>query len=345
MNDNGFVSATTETPYAGLTPDAVLAAVESLGLVADGRLLALNSYENRVYRVGLEEPWNDTGTNSAVKLVVVKFYRAGRWSDAQIREEHAFAAELAAAELPVAAPLVFAGATLHMQAGWRFSLFDCRAGTSPDLDLPGHREILGRTLGRLHAVGARRPFRHRGSIAAFRHGARARNEMLSRGIVPAPLDERYAEISAQLVAAIAGRFESTGAVRQQRVHGDCHPGNILWQPTGPLFVDFDDTFMGPVVQDLWMFAAGTPDQMRREWSLLMDGYEQFAHFDSEQVLLIEALRGLRMLNHAAWVAQRWSDPAFPRAFPWFGEPRHWEGHINELREQLVALEDPPLLRT
>jgi Ser/Thr protein kinase RdoA (MazF antagonist) len=331
--------------YAGLTPDVVLAAVESVGFVTDGRLLALNSYENRVYRVGLA----DTGApgtpgHTAPAQLVAKFYRAARWSDAQIREEHAFARELAAGELPVAAPLVRGGDTLHEHAGFRFALFECMAGVAPDLDQPGDRTLLGRTLGRMHAIGALHGFRYRGSVAAWRHGAAARELILSRGIVPEPIDARYAEASAQLVAAVAACHDAVGPVATLRLHGDCHPGNILWRQTGPLFVDFDDSLTGPAVQDLWMFIAGSPDRMRREWAELLEGYEQFAHFEARQARLIEALRAVRMLNHAAWVVQRWSDPAFPRAFPWFGEPRHWERHVDELREQLAALEDQPLLR-
>lgn len=328
------------TPYAGLTPDLVLAAVEGLGLLADGRLLALNSYENRVYRVGLEDAPAAIGPQ-----VVAKFYRAGRWSDEQIREEHAFILELAEAALAVAVPLAFDGETLHRHAGYRFTLFEHRPGAAPDLDLPGHRALLGRTLGRLHAIGVRRPFASRPKIASWRHGARAREAVLGCGLVPAPVDARYAEVSSQLVAAIAACHEAVGPVRQLRLHGDCHPGNILWQPQGPLFVDFDDSLGGPAVQDLWMFAAGDPAQMRKEWTELLDGYEQFAHFDSLEAHLVEALRAMRMLGHAAWIAQRWDDPAFPLAFPWFGAPRYWERHVDELREQLEAVEDPPLMRT
>lgn len=330
--------------YAALTPDVVLGAVESAGILSDGRLLALNSYENRVYRVGLEEALPSVSAGSVPGQVVAKFYRQGRWTDAQIREEHEFAAELAAADLPVATALRIDGQTLHQHAGFRFALFECRAGGSPDLDQPGNRELLGRTLGRLHAVGARRSFRHRDRIAQWRHGARAREQVLALDIVPAPLDARYAEVSAELVEAIAACHHAVGDVRWLRLHGDCHAGNILWQATGPLFVDFDDSLTGPAVQDLWLFVAGTPDQMRREWQLLLDGYEQFWHLDAGEAMLIEALRGMRMLNHAAWIAQRWDDPAFPQAFPWFAEPRFWERHVAELREQLQALDDPPLLR-
>lgn len=324
--------------YAALTPEVVLGAVESLGLLTDGRLLALNSYENRVYRVGLE------ADAPGIAQVVAKFYRPDRWSDAAIAEEHAFAAELSAAELPAVAPLRFDGSSLHCHAGFRFSLFEYRAAHGADVDQPGNRQLLGRTLARMHAMGARRAFQHRESVAGWRSGARARDLILDRGLVPAPLDESYAGISGQLVDAIARCQEQAGALRQLRIHGDCHGGNILWQLQGPLFVDFDDCITGPAVQDLWMFCAGDPEQIQREWSELLEGYEQFAHFDFSETAVIEALRAMRMLNHAAWIASRWSDPAFPRAFPWFGEPRYWERHIHELREQLEALEDPPLLR-
>jgi Ser/Thr protein kinase RdoA (MazF antagonist) len=320
--------------YAGLTPEVVLDAVESTGVVADGRLMALNSYENRVYRVGIED----------ASPVVAKFYRHGRWTDAQIHEEHTFAAELAAAELPVVPPLLSGGKSLHLHAGFRFALFECRAGHGAEIDQPGHRALLGRTLARMHAVGRQHPFRHRDSIALWRSGARARDLILHRSLVPSPLDESYAQTSGQLVQAIADCQARIGAVAQLRIHGDCHGGNILWQEQGPLFVDFDDCIGGPAVQDLWMFCSGDPQQIQREWTQLLDGYEQFSHFDYTETALVEALRAMRMLNHAAWIASRWSDPAFPRAFPWFGEPRYWERHIDELREQLDALEDPPLLR-
>jgi Ser/Thr protein kinase RdoA (MazF antagonist) len=333
--------------YAGLTPDVVLGAIESAGLLPDGRLLALNSYENRVYRAGLDEPlasMSDAVGAVVAGQVVAKFYRDGRWSDAQILEEHAFVTELAGEQLPVAAPLAIHGATLHRHAGFRFALFECRAGTAPDLDRSGDRQLLGRTLGRLHVLGQRRGFRHRDDITRWRHGARAREVVLASGMAPPPLDARYAEVSGMLVEAIRACHAAVGPLRHLRLHGDCHPGNILWQDTGPLFVDFDDSITGPAIQDLWMFAAGSPEHMRLEWTALLEGYEQFAHLDDIQVRLMEALRAMRMLNHAAWIAQRWDDPAFPLAFPWFGEPRFWERHVDELREQLPALDDPPLLR-
>lgn len=335
----------TEQPFARLSPETVLDAVEAMGLVADGRLMALNSYENRVYRVGVDPSSLRLRDPRALPdAVVAKFYRSGRWSEPQIIEEHDFALELAAAELPVAAPLAFDGRTLHEAAGYRFTLFECWPGGAPELDPPDHRAMLGRLLGRMHRIGARHSFRARASIGSWRHGARAREQLLERGLIPEPLDARYAEVSQALVRAIDARSPLLDQARWLRVHGDCHAGNILWNQTGPLFVDFDDSLMAPAVQDLWMFSAGTAAQQQAEWAALLDGYEQFAHFDATEASLIESLRAMRMLNHAAWIAARWDDPAFPRAFPWFGEPRYWEKHVAELREQLEAVEDPPLLR-
>ncbi|MCC6632515.1 MAG: serine/threonine protein kinase [Gammaproteobacteria bacterium] len=333
-----------EKPFARLQPSLVLDAVEGLGLRADGRLMALNSCENRVYRVGIEpESLRVRDPRALPHAVVAKFYRAARWSDAQIREEHAFALELAEAELAVAAPLVLEGDTLHQFDGYRFTLFECWPGGSPELDAPDHRAMLGRTLGRLHRVGARRAFQARPSISDWQHGERARRRVLELGIIPEPIDERYAEASAALVAAIRLHASQLTHARMQRVHGDCHLGNILWNVNGPLYVDFDDCLMGPAVQDMWMFCSGTASQQQAEWAALLDGYEQFAHFDASEASLVEPLRAMRMLNHAAWLAERWEDPAFPLAFPWFGEPRYWERHVGELREQLLAVEDPPLL--
>ena len=334
-----------EKPFARLSPELVLDAVEGLGLRADGRLMALNSYENRVYRVGIEpDSLSARDPRALPNAVVAKFYRAKRWSDAQIREEHAFTLELAAAELAVAAPLVRDGQTLHESGGFRFTLFECWPGGAPELDAPEHRAMLGRTLGRLHRVGARQSFQARPSIADWRCGERARRRVLELGIIPEPIDARYAEVSAKLIATIRAHSAGLAQARMQRIHGDCHLGNILWNANGPLYVDFDDCLTGPVVQDLWMFCSGDSAQQQAEWAAVLDGYEQFAHFDASEASLVESLRGMRMLNHAAWLAERWEDPAFPLAFPWFGEPRYWERHVGELREQQQAVEDPPLLR-
>ncbi len=335
-------------PFGDLGPDAVLAAVEATGLQADGRLFALNSYENRVYRVGLLDPLHDGSgpPGVVVDAVVVKFYRPGRWSDAQIREEHEFGLELAAAELPVAAPVVLQGETLHVHDGFRLAVFECRRGGAPELDAPGALELLGRTLGRVHAVGATRSFRYREQLADQRWGERARRSVLALNVVPPESRDRYERVTAELVSAIQGAFEDSGGLRQLRLHGDCHLGNILWDATGPVFVDLDDCVLGPRVQDLWMFLpGGEPDAQQAAWSRLLEGYEQFASFDFREVALIEPLRALRMMNHAAWLATRWADPAFPRAFPWFAEGRYWERHVADLVDQLQALRDPPLQRT
>ncbi len=329
----GGAGAGQAAPFATLTPDAVLDAAEALGLAPDGRLFALNSYENRVYRLG-----RDDG-----EPVVLKFYRAGRWSDAQILEEHAFAAELAAQEIPVAAPLVIAGSTLHRHHEFRLAAFPLCAGTAPELDRPGARELLGRTIARIHAVGARRAFAHRPALDGEQLGGRARARLLRSPLLPEHMRQRYAETSAALVRGIAALFAEAAPLSMIRLHGDCHLGNILWQSRGPLIVDLDDCLTGPRMQDLWMFLSGNADEQQRQWMQILEGYDQFAALDFREWRLLEALRAVRMLNHAAWVAERWADPAFPRAFPWAGEARFWEGYVGDLMQQCQVLEEPPSL--
>jgi Ser/Thr protein kinase RdoA (MazF antagonist) len=331
-------------PFAGLSPEAVLDAVESVGLPVDGRLFALNSYENRVYRVGLADPLPATDERRARDAVVVKFYRSGRWSDAQIREEHAFAADLTEAELPVAAPLRLEGETLHRHGGFRFAAFESWRGAAPELDAAGARELLGRTLGRVHACAGRRRFEHRVHLLED-FGDAAVAAVLEGGRIEPSVEDAYARVAGEAVAAIEAASDRAGPLDQLRLHGDCHLGNLLWDARGPVFVDLDDCCTGPAVQDLWMLVAGDTTQQQREWQLLIEGYEQFASFDFREVALIEALRTLRMIRHAAWLAARWSDPAFPRAFPWFAERRYWEQHLADLREQIESIDDPPLLRS
>jgi Ser/Thr protein kinase RdoA (MazF antagonist) len=272
---------------------------------------------------------------------VLKFYRAGRWSDAQILEEHAFTARLLAADVPVAAPLTLGGSTLYRSGAHRMAAFPLVAGGAPDLEKPGALPLLGRTLARLHACGRVAPFRHRPALNAERLGARARRTLLVSPWLPAHCHGRYESISAQLLEAIVGEFRAHPSVAQP-IHGDCHLGNILWTERGPLFVDLDDCVSGPVIQDLWMFLSGSPDDQRGQWSALLEGYEQFAHVDFGELRLIEALRAARMLNYSAWIAERWDDPAFPRAFPWFNENSFWERHINDLAEQIEQIATPPL---
>ena len=319
-------------PFASLSPQRVLEAALSAGLEPDGRLLALNSYENRVYRLG-----------AAQGFLVLKFYRPARWSDAQILEEHAFTAELAEAQLPVAAPIGGGGGRLFHLGGFRFAAFPCLPGRAPELDAPGAREVLGRALARLHQVGERRPFEHRPTLGIGRLGGQARRIVLGSQLLPEALRERYERLSEMLLERIGGLYEEVGPVSHVRLHGDCHLGNLLWDEHGPLFVDLDDCAMGPRIQDLWMLLSGAPAEQQAQWGQLLGGYAQFADFDFRELRLIEPLRALRMLHHAGWVCQRWTDPAFPRAFPWFGEPRYWEGYLNDLAAQLPAIEEPPLL--
>jgi Ser/Thr protein kinase RdoA (MazF antagonist) len=320
-------------PFAGLTPELVLDAAAWAGLEPDGRLFALNSYENRVYQLGAGE-----------RTLVLKFYRPQRWSDAQILEEHAFTLELAAAELPVAAPLTVAGTTLPRFGDYRFAAFPFLRGRAPELDAPEARQMLGRTLARLHQVGARQPFLARPQISIERLGWTARTQVLEGELLPERLHERYASVSGALLERVEAAFTAVGAVAQIRLHGDCHLGNLLWNEQGPVFVDLDDCASGPRVQDLWMMLSGSAPEQQRQWQELLEGYRQFADFDFAQLRLIEPLRALRMLHHGAWVAHRWGDPAFPRAFPWFGEERYWEGYLQDLLEQGEQIEDPPLLR-
>ena len=326
-------AVTDPTPFAGLSPEVVLDAAESVGFGGAGRLLALNSYENRVYQL-----------EASSGLLVLKFYRAGRWTDDQIGEEHELTAELAAAELSVAAPIPVDGRTLLEYRKFRFAVFPWMRGRPPELDRPEAREMLGRALARMHRIGAVRPFRFRPRLTVERLGREARKAVLASELLPEMLAQRYAQVSEQLIDRVEALMQEVGPVEEVRVHGDCHLGNLLWNERGPVFVDLDDCMTGPRVQDLWMLFSGSPAEQRREWDELLTGYQQFGDFDFREVRLIEALRALRMLHHAGWVAQRWADPAFPRAFPWFGETRHWESYVTDLLEQSITIDNQPLLQ-
>lgn len=320
-------------PYAQLTPDRMLDAVASTGAIPDGRLLALNSYENRVYQVGVE-----TGPP-----LVAKFYRPDRWSNEAILEEHAFALELEGHEIPVVAPLADErGATLHEYQGFRFALFPRHGGHWPELDDADTQHRIGRFLGRLHAVGAVRPFQHRHALSVENLGIQSYQYLLEQGFIPQAYTAEYRQLSEGLVARIAVGFNPSGNMRQLRIHGDFHPGNILWTDSGVHIVDLDDCCMGPAVQDLWMLLSGTPAQMGLQLSEILDGYSEFCDFDPGELRLIEPLRTLRIMHYAYWLARRWSDPAFPHNFPWFNTPRYWEEHILTLREQAASLDSPPL---
>jgi Ser/Thr protein kinase RdoA (MazF antagonist) len=327
------VTHSAPAPFEALDPGAVFAAAESIGLEPSGRLFALNSYENRVYQLGDEQG----------ELWVLKFYRPARWSDAAIAEEHAFTFELAAAELPVAAPLARDGRSLFVHDRLRFAAFPYLAGRAPELDDLPTLTLLGRTLARIHAVGSRARFAHRPALSLARLGDAARDQVLDSGFVPEALDSQYALVSEQVIGRVRQSFDNFGPMPQLRIHGDCHAGNILWRATGPLFVDLDDCMSGPRIQDLWMFLSGDAASQQASWAAIMEGYEMFGEFDYGELTLVEPLRSLRILHHAAWIAQRWRDPAFPRAFPWFADARFWERHIADLFEQLAAMDDPPIL--
>lgn len=320
-------------PFEGLTPDVVLDAALSVGLDIDGRLFALNSYENRVYQLGTQ-----TGA------LVLKFYRPLRWSDAQIAEEHRFTAELAEAELAVASPVERSGVTLFRYREFRFAAFPFLRGRAPELDAPEARVMLGRSLARLHQVGARQPFRFRPAISVERLGWQARTQVLASELLPAALKDRYASVSSALLERTELAFAQAAPLKELRLHGDAHLGNLLWDEHGPVFIDLDDCARGPRIQDLWMMLSGSADEQQGQWAQLLEGYQQFADLDLSELHLVEPLRALRMLHHAAWVSHRWSDPAFPRAFPWIGEERYWESYIGDLLEQIAAIDEPPLLR-
>ena len=315
----------------------VLDALASVGLRGDGRLLQLNSYENRVYQAYLEDG----------RIVVAKFYRPRRWSDAQILEEHAFAAAPAAAEIPVAAPLPLgeAGTLAHWRTGendFRFAVTAKLPGRAPELEDDSTLEWIGRFIGRIHAVGAREPFRHRVTLEPNRFGREARDALIDTSMVPPDALEPWRAVTDQALAMIEAAFERVGA-NTLRLHGDCHLGNLLWTERGPAFVDLDDAVNGPAVQDLWMLLGAERAAANRQLGAVLDGYEQFARFDRHELALIEPLRTLRMIHHSAWIARRWSDPAFPIAFPWFESPSYWQQEVIRLREQLEAMAAPPLI--
>lgn len=318
--------------FQQLTPECVLDAVDQLGYITNGRLLALNSYENRVYQVGVED-------NAPL---IAKFYRPARWSDAAIIEEHHFVDELAEHEIPVVAALKINGQSLHSFQGFRFALFPQQAGRAPELDHPGILEWMGRFIGRIHAVGALASYKERPTINIDSFGFAARDYLISHQFIPPDLLDSYQSTTALLLDGVQRCFDRAGDVAQIRLHGDCHLGNVLWTEAGPHFVDFDDSRMGPAMQDLWMLLSGSRAEMTGQLCDLLAGYEDFAEFNPRELNLIEALRSLRLLHYSAWLAQRWDDPAFKVAFPWFNTQHYWQNRILELREQCALMDEAPL---
>ncbi len=318
--------------FSALTPDIVLDALEGAGMRSDGRLLALNSYENRVYQVGMEDG----------PPLIAKFYRPQRWSNEAILEEHAFVEELAAREIPVVPALRLGGASLHDYAGYRFAVFTRHGGRAPELEDAATLEWLGRFIGRIHAVGAIRPYAERPRLDVDSFGEEPRSYLLAHGFIPEELRAAYESVTAQVLDGVRRCFVRAGDVAYLRLHGDCHGGNVLWTDAGPHFVDFDDSRMGPAIQDLWMLLSGERADRVRQLGDLLAGYEDFCEFDPRELHLVEALRSLRLVHYAAWLARRRDDPAFRLAFPWFGTMHYWQDRILELREQVALMDEPPL---
>jgi Ser/Thr protein kinase RdoA (MazF antagonist) len=331
MQEGAGMTTIASLPYAELGPECVQDALDSVGVHGDGRLLALNSYENRVYQAWRED----------APAVVVKFYRPQRWTDEQILEEHAFIDELAHAEVPAVAPLRLNDGTLHRFAGFRFAVFPRRGGRAPELDRRDTLEQLGRYIARIHTVGAAKRFAHRPAITVATFGDESRAYLLEHRFVPDDLVVPWSTI-ADIALDAARRIVERVDVAAIRLHGDCHAGNVLWTDAGPHFVDFDDARMGPAIQDLWMLLSGDRAAMQGQLRTVLEGYESFRDFDRREIALIEPLRTLRLLHYSAWIARRFDDPAFPAAFPWFGTQRYWQDRILELREQVALMEEPPL---
>ncbi|MDQ7010809.1 MAG: serine/threonine protein kinase [Mariprofundaceae bacterium] len=316
-----------------LEPHLILDAIDAAGFRSNGILHPLNSYENRVYEVGLADG----------APIIAKFYRPARWTDAAILEEHRFTLELAELEIPVVPPVVDEeGRSLFHHGPYRFALYPKKGGHAPDLESSSQLKQLGRFIGRIHALGAAGTFVHRPVLSIEHFGEESRNYLLQHGFIPPELEEAYARLTKGLLNEVRALFDRAGDVHTIRLHGDCHSGNILWSDDGPHIVDFDDARMGPAVQDLWMFISGNRQHMQARLADLLEGYSRFHDFDVRELNLIEALRTLRMMHYAAWLARRWDDPAFKRAFPWFNTQNYWEDHILSLKEQASAMHEEPL---
>ncbi len=317
-------------PFARLTPDTVMDAVDSTGRRCDARILELNSYENRVYQIGIEDS----------DPLVGKFYRPDRWTDAQILEEHDFTTELAEMDVSAVPPITLgSNGTLGQFNGYRFALYPRRGGRAPDLDSAENLEILGQHVGRIHSVGAHQRFRHRPDSSVADYGLASREYLLNEGFIPADWRDSYDSLTRTILDSLNGIFDD---FRFIRLHGDCHMGNVLWRDDMPHFVDFDDARNGPAIQDLWMMLSGEEHLQGQQMASILSGYRTFFDFDLAELRLVEPLRTLRIMYHATWLARRWDDPAFPRAFPFFNTNHYWSQHLLQLRDQIERLQAEPI---
>jgi Ser/Thr protein kinase RdoA (MazF antagonist) len=342
-----------QTDYTQLTPDAVINSIESMGYWSDSRILALNSYENRVYQIGIEQELADTKSDNNNHTsacppannkdkpapLIAKFYRPNRWSDQQIIEEHEFTQQLFDLDIPVVPPLQFEQQTLLNYDGYRFSIYPRRGGHAPDLDNGDHLEIIGRFIGRIHGVSRNQPFKHRPSVTIQSYAIDSRNFLLDSNFIPKDLIPAYETITQDIINHIEAVFAAM-PYKTIGLHGDCHPGNILWRDDRAHFVDFDDARNGPAIQDLWMLLSGDYSQRCIQIADILEGYTDFCDFDQAELNLIEPLRAMRLMHYAAWLARRWEDLAFPHNFPWFNTERYWAEHILSLREQQAILNEP-----
>ncbi|KTD30878.1 kinase [Legionella moravica] len=317
-----------QTPYEQLNPDMIWDAIESTGYKCTGSLLALNSYENRVYQIGIEN----------AEPLIVKFYRPHRWSSDAILEEHQFALELAQHEIPVIAPLLINNKTLHYYDEFRFALFPRRGGRPLELDNDEHLEWMGRFIGRLHGVSACKSFQHRIQLQTRNYGHEPYEFLMKNHFIPEYMSSNYCRTVETALQKIDQIMSSIGQIELIRLHGDCHAGNVLWSESGPHIVDLDDCLMGPAVQDIWMLLSGDQKQMEVQLTKILEGYYEFYDFNPRERHLIEVLRTLRMLHYSGWLAKRWTDPAFPQSFPWFNTPVYWQNQLMNLNEQIELLD-------
>ncbi len=323
----------TDFSFASLSPETIIDGLESVGFSVASGLLALNSYENRVYQFHDDD----------MQKFVTKFYRPNRWSLPQIQEEHDFALELEAEELPLVAPLVRDGQSLFHFKGFCFAVFPCRGGRTFEVDNLDHLEWMGRFIGRIHAVAAKKPFIHRPVISCDESLHQARDILINTpDTVTKGLQLPFFTVLDQVIELTEQQYKPQ---KLMRLHGDCHAGNILWTDAGPHFVDLDDCRTGPAVQDLWMMLCGDRQQMLLQLDTLLMGYEDFFSFEHSELRLIESLRSMRLINYMAWLTKRWQDPAFPRNFPWFNTEKYWEQQILILKEQFAILQEPALSLT